>query len=217
MLLSAPELPWLQKAEAARIAREIIDASVTEARGLIGSLEFATAADTVGWSPPASGGSHELEEHVVPRAPGEQPTIGVAGALEFLALHRRAVPSACFVFILSDFLAPPSLETWEDALDRGWEVVPVVIQDPVWEHSFPDIDGILVPLRASTGGTRLVRLRRGESADRRESHEERRRLLLSGLGSLGIEPVLVSSSAIDAIFESFASWSAERQSASSPA
>ena len=213
MTLSAPELPWLHKSAAARIAAELIDASVTEARGLIGYLEFAVGAKTVGWSPPASGGAHTRDEHVVLSAPdGETPT-GVAGALDFLALHRRAVPSASFVFVLSDFLAPPPLEAWEDALDRGWDVVPVVIQDPVWEQSFPEIDGIVVPLGTSAGQVRLVRLRSGESAAWRDVHEERRSRLLAGFGSLGIEPVLVSSSAIEDVFEAFASWSTERESA----
>jgi len=213
MTLSAPELPWLHKSEAARIAAELIDASVTEAQGLIGYLEFAVGAETVGWSQPASGGAHALEEHVVLLEPDSETPTGVASALEFLAIHRRAVPSASFVFVLSDFLAPPPLEAWEDALDRGWDVVPVVIQDPVWEQSFPEIDGIVVPLASSAGRVRLVRLRSGESAALRNAHEERWSRLLAGLGSLGIEPVLVSSGAIDDVFEAFASWSTERQSA----
>lgn len=209
MTLSAPELPWLRKSEAARVAAELIDASVTEARGLIGYLEFAGRGETVGWSPPASGGAHALEEHAVE----QRASSGVAAALDFLALHRRAVPSASFVFVLSDFLAPPPLEAWEDALDRGWDVVPVVIQDRVWEQSFPEIDGIVVPLASSGGQVRLVRLRNGESATWRDAHEERRSRLLAGFGSLGIEPVLVSSAVIDEVFEAFASWSTERQSA----
>lgn len=213
MTLSSPELPWLHKSEAARIAAELIDASVTESRGLIGYLEFAVRAEVIGWSPPAGGGAHALEEHVVLLEPDAETPTGVAGALEFLALHRRAVPSASFVFVLSDFLAPPPLETWEDALDRGWDVVPVVIQDPVWEQSFPEIDGIVVPLASSAGRVRLVRLRSGESAAWRDAHEERRSQLLAGLGSLGIEPVLVSSAAIDDVLEAFATWSTERQSA----
>jgi uncharacterized protein (DUF58 family) len=213
MSLAAPGVPWLDKAEAARAAAEIIGASVTKARGLIGFLEFAAGRDTVAWAPPASSGTRVLDEHDLPRAAGDATAATVAGALDFLALHRRAVPSASFVFVLSDFLAPPPLSSWEDALDRGWDVVPVVIQDPVWEQSFPEIDGVVVPLASTSGRTRLVRLRRGESAAWRELHEERRARLLDDLDSLGIEPVLVSSAALDEVFESFAAWSTERQSA----
>jgi len=213
MAISAPELPWLDKAAAAEVAASIIAASVTEARGLVGLLEFGLDPDTVSWSPPTSSGDRTPESQPLPRLADGEPAAGAAGALDFLALHRRAVPSASFVFVLSDFLEPVPLESWEDAVDRGWDVVPVVIQDPVWEQSFPDIDGIVVPLGTSAGRTRLVRLRRGESAAWREAHEERRRALLAGLGSLGLEPVLIGSAGIEDVFESFASWTAERQSA----
>ena len=212
MTLPVTGLPWLDKAAACRLATEIIAASVSEARGLIGFLEFAAGRTTVGWAQPTSSADRVLEEHDLPGADGAEPQADAAGALDFLALHRRAVPSASFVFVLSDFLAPPPVEAWEDALDRGWDVVPVVIQDPVWEQSFPQIDGIVVPLASIAGRVRLVRLRAGESAAWRHEHEERRRLLLSDLDGLGLEPVLISSSELDDVFESFASWSTERQS-----
>lgn len=213
MSLPSSELPWLDKGAAARTCIEMIEASVTEARGLIGFLEFGDGADLVRWAPPASTGTRAFDEHELPRAEGGEPLPGVAGALDFLTLHRRQVPSASFVFVLSDFLAPPAVEAWEDAIDRGWDVVPVVIQDPVWEQSFPEIDGIVVPLQSSDGRLRLVRLRAGESTAWRSRHEERRRRLLDALGTLGVEPVLVSSAEPDEIFEAFTLWATERQSA----
>ncbi len=213
MALPASELPWLDKAAAARACIELIEASVTEARGLMGFLEFGDREDLVRWAPPASLGTRLFDEHALERSHAGAPLAGVAGALDFLALHRRQVPSASFVFVLSDFLAPPPVDAWEDAIDRGWDVVPVVIQDPVWEQSFPELDGIVVPLRTSGGRLRLVRLRNGESAAWRERHEERRAQLLDSLGTLGIEPVLVSSAEQDDLYESFTLWSTERQSA----
>jgi uncharacterized protein (DUF58 family) len=213
MALPTGGLPWLDKGAAAQLATEIVAASVLAARGLIGFLEFVAGRETVKWAQPSSSAATVLEEHDLPHGAGVEPPADVAGALDFLGLHRRAVPSASFVFVLSDFLTPPSVDAWEDALDRGWDVVPVVIQDPVWEQSFPQIDGIVVPLAPVAGRTRLVRLRRGESASWRRAHEERRARLLSDLDGLGIEPVLVSSADVDEVFESFAAWSTERQSA----
>ena len=213
MALPTAGLPWLDKGAAVQLATEIVAASVLAARGLIGFLEFAAGRGTVQWTQPTSSAAPVLEEHDLPSASDVAPAGDVAGALDFLGLHRRAVPSASFVFVLSDFLAPPSVEAWEDAIDRGWDVVPVVIQDPVWEQSFPQIDGIVVPLATVAGRTRLVRLRTGESAAWRQVHEERRAQLLSDLDGLGIEPVLISSSELDEVFESFAAWSTERQSA----
>jgi hypothetical protein len=213
MTLPAADLPWLDKPAAAEACIGMIEASVTDARGLIGFLEYGADEELVRWSPPTSTALKVFEEHELPRADGAEPLAGAWGALDFLALHRRQVPSASFVFVLSDFLVPPPLDAWEDAVDRGWDVVPVVIQDPVWEQSFPDIDGIVVPLRSSTGRLRLVRLRGGESAAWRARHEERRARLLDSLSTLGIEPVLVSSAEPDDVFEAFTLWATERQSA----
>ena len=98
---------------------------------------------------------------------------GVTTMFEFLTLHRRAVPSASFVFVLSDFIEPTPLATWEWALDRGWDVVPVVIQDPTWEQGFPDVDRLVLPLVGPDGRVRAVRLEKGESRRWRERHEAR--------------------------------------------
>ena len=67
-----------------------------------------------------------------------------------------------FVFVLSDFLPAPSREMWLIAVEHRWDVVPVVIQDPTWEQSFPDVSGIVVSLRdPGTGRVTPVRLREG--------------------------------------------------------
>jgi len=115
--------------------------------------------------------------------------------------------------VLSDFLEATPLETWESALDRGWDIVPVVVQDPVWEQRFPDVDRVVAPLVGSDGRVRLVRLAKGESQAWRERHEARLAGLVDGLRSLGVEPVLIGSDDREHVFEAFLSWSAERQAA----
>ena len=111
---------------------------------------------------------------------------------------------------------PPALETWERALDRGWDVVPVVVQDPIWELSFPDVDRIGIPMVDEAGRRRVVRLRRGESGAWRACHEERYAELLGGMRSFGIEPVLVSTVERAGVFDGFLSWSAEREAVLEP-
>ena len=205
-------IPWLCKSDAIAIAAELIEESVSEARGLIGRLEFTDDLDHVRWCPPgASRRTQALVDEAVPAAGLGEERSGVAAAFAFLALHRRAVPSASFVFVLSDLLDPPPLASWEWALDRGWDVVPVVIQDPVWEQGFPDVDGVVVPLLGPDGDRQLVRLRKGESARYRERNAERRELLLEGFRSLGIGCVLVSDADLAHVLDSFLSWSTERQ------
>ncbi len=211
MALGSPELPWLQKDQAALVAAELIAGSVAEARGLAGFLEYGRAPGVVSWCEPGSrGGSKALVDYTLGHDPGDEPA-GAAAPLEFLAAHRRAVPSASFVFVLSDFLVTSPFAAWEDALDRGWDIVPVVIQDPVWERSFPSVDGIVLPLTGSDGRRSLVRLGRGESARLKSEHEERSERLLGDFRALGIEVVQVASDDRDRILDAFLSWAAERQ------
>ena len=214
MALCPPGLPWLQKSEASRTAAALVEDSVAEARGFVGRLEFGASDDVVGWSAPAGArGAGALVDHVLPDPENMAGAGTVGGALEFLAYHRRSVPAASFVFVVSDFLVAPTLDTWERALDRGWDIVPVIVQDPIWEQSFPDVDGVGMPLVDDDGRLRIVRLRRGESQVWRARHEGRLAILLSGMRSLGIEPVIVSSVEPDRIFDAFVTWSAEREGA----
>jgi len=211
MRLYPTELPWLHKAEAMRTAADIIAESTAQARGFIGYVDYATGEEPF-WRPPRSHGEYWAikERHLAwPEfnAPGDTLERG----LEFLSGHRRSVPAGSFVFILSDFLAPPPDEAWTRALEHRWDVVPVVIQDPVWEGSFPAVASLVVPLADASGRLRLVRMRASEAARRREEHEQRRDLLLGGFRELGIEPILVSASDHAHIFGAFLAWSDERQ------
>jgi len=54
----------------------------------------------------------------------------LAHALEALAIGRLGRGS--FAFLVSDFLMLPSEDIWREALERGWDIVPVVLQSSVW-------------------------------------------------------------------------------------
>ena len=210
MAMASPGLPFLQKDLAATVAQTLIEDSVAESRGLIGCLEFGEHSERVAWCPPSSGRRSAAR---APYAVLPTESDGVTVALEFLAIHRRAVPSASFVFVLSDFLEQPAVELWDAALDRGWDVVPVVIQDPIWEQGFPDVDRLVVPVAGADGRIRPVRLRPGESERHRAWHEERLARFVADVRSVGIEPVLVGGHERERVFERFLDWSAERQAA----
>jgi hypothetical protein len=53
----------------------------------------------------------------------------LAHALEALAIGRLGRGS--FVFLVSDFLRSPPEDIWREALERGWDIVPVVLQSAV--------------------------------------------------------------------------------------
>jgi uncharacterized protein (DUF58 family) len=212
MRLCPAELPWLHKPAAVRVCAELIGASAVAARGFIGYLDFALGEEEPFWRPPQSPSElwHITERHLAFPEFQAQPD-NVARALDFLARHRRSVPSGSFVFLLSDFLEPPPREAWSRALEQRWDVVPVVIQDPVWEQSFPAVGSVVVPLADPDGRARPVRLRPREADRRRAEHECRIDRLRTELLSLGIEPILVSSSDSEEIFRSFLVWADERQ------
>ena len=116
------------------------------------------------------------------------------------------LPAGTFVFVLSDFLC--GLPDWHEAVDRRLDIVPVVLQDPVWERTFPDTGGAVLPLES--GPTRLTR---AESAERRRLNEDRFAQLLAGFDSLDLEPVFLEDANSDTILERFLCWAEVRRRA----
>jgi uncharacterized protein (DUF58 family) len=201
MSLFGEEWPWLHKPAAIREAVRLIGNSAVAARGLLGYFDEGEEAPF--WHPPRSEG--ELGRLDLERPFGAPEDTLVRG-LRYLIEQRRDLPAGTFVFVLSDFLVAPARDDWLWALERRWEIVPVVIQDPVWEQSFPDVAGVVVPF----GEAGLVRLSTSEVDKRRESNEERRRELLYELRALDLDPVLVSSHEPRDVLFSFLSWADQR-------
>jgi uncharacterized protein (DUF58 family) len=204
-------LPWLDKPRAVRETAELLMRSAVGAGGFVGYLDHA--AGTAYWEPPRGGRRpREVMEKRFAEAPFTAPADSLERALDHLAEHRRVVTSGAFVFVLSDFLPPPSDETWLQVLEHRWDLVPVVIQDPTWEQSFPDVHGIVLPLRDSrTGRAAPTRLSAREAAKRREANERRFAELLDVFHGLDLDPVIVSSSDPGDILSSFLDWSESRR------
>jgi uncharacterized protein (DUF58 family) len=199
-------LPWLSKPQALHNAAGLISESAIAARGFLGYLDLADESPL--WSPPRS--QRELRELEHER-PCTAPEDNLELAFEHLERHRRALPAGTFVFVLSDFLVSPPEDVWIGAHEHRWDVIPVVIQDPIWEQSFPDVSGLVVPLAdPRTGRRSLVRMRGRETAERREANERRLDALLDGFRALDLEPVLLSSDDRAEILWAFAAWSEQR-------
>jgi uncharacterized protein (DUF58 family) len=204
-------LPWLDKAVAMRHAAELIIESALIVGGFVGYLDFGSGSSY--WVPPRGG--RRLAELRQDRLPSDEffaPPDSLELTLQHLAEHRRSVTSGSFVFVLSDFLPLPTEEVWLAALEHRWDLIPVVIQDPVWEQSFPDVSGIVVPLREPGSRRRVpVRLRRKEVEQRRLENRERLQALLAGFEAIDIEPVLVSTADRGGILAAFLDWAEARR------
>jgi uncharacterized protein (DUF58 family) len=210
MRLFPGDFPWLRKREAQQAALELIRASAIEAHGFIGYLDFGDGEGEPFWLPPQSQSLWEYEDREDSGAAWRAPQANIEDAVEFLLRHPRSVPAGTFVFVLSDFLVPPSSETWLRVLERRWDLIPVVLQDPVWERSFPPIDGYRVRLADAQGDVREVQLRRGEAAGRRELNEQRWTNLLETFAEAALEPVVVASHEESEILRAFLDWAETR-------
>ena len=206
MALYPEGLPWLNKPEAMRVALELIATSAFHARGLFGYLDLA--GEDAFWRPPRSEAQAPLllEEEIANR-----PWTGAADNLDrgfdFFKLARLTLPPGSFVFVVSDFLVTPPADTWVSLLEHRWDVVPVVIQDPTWEQSFPPVWGVTLPVVDTERGTvGTVRLTRGRARELRERRERRLAKLLADFASLGLEPVLVEAADEEAVLQSFLAW-----------
>lgn len=206
MALHRPPLPWLDKARAMRNTVELILQSAALVGGFVGYLDYAEGEPY--WIAP-QGGRHlwELREERLGSDVFDAPPGSVGEAIVQLTEHTRAVTPGSFVFVLSDFLDPPGEEAWLRAFEQRLDVVPVVIQDPTWEQSFPDVSGIVVPLRdPRSGRTMDVRVTRREAAARRREHAERRARLFESFERLGLDPVSVSSAEPVELLPAFLDW-----------
>ena len=206
MSLFPRPLPWLDKPKALRVAGELIMDATLAARGFLGYFDQGEDEET--WVPPRT--HHELPEEAQSES-FHASEDNLALGFDFLARLHPPLPAGTFLFVLSDFLAPPSEDEWVAALERRWDIVPVVIQDPVWERSFPDVGGVVLPLFDQTSGKFVaVRLTEREAAHRRDENEARAAELIAEFRALDLGPVVVTTSDRGEIFQAFLEWADER-------
>ena len=207
MALFPDWLPWLDKQAAVREVGCMIVASGAATNALIG---FAAVDGREARVVPARRDRTQWRaiEQQFESGPADGPPESLDRALELLSRTARSVPPGTFVFLLSDFLPPPGPARLTDALAAGWDIIPVVVQDPVWERSFPDVSGRHAPAPRSRrphvlarsprpqGGTRPPRAQRAARrparphaarapARPRDRHEQRQTRRAHGVSGLG--------------------------------
>jgi uncharacterized protein (DUF58 family) len=217
MALYPPPFPWLSKPAAVHAATELIVASAEAANAAVAYLDYAGSDRRGGdpyWLAP---GSRAMLQRIEARRASiseyDAPDDGLTRALDFLGRFRSELSSGTFVFVVSDFIDAELREAaWVTAAARRWELVPVIVQDPTWERSFPDVGSLVVPLVDPRGGASVdVRVTRREARARREDNERRRRDLLAWLDRLGLDPVVLETSDPTAVDRAFLDWAARRR------
>jgi uncharacterized protein (DUF58 family) len=191
--------PWLSKPAAVSTVATVVAASAAEAHAAVGLLDLS--AEPL-WLPPRVGAGARVVERVAAAAPER----AAEPPLPYLAALRPRVGEGSFVFLVSDFLDGPPLDA-DVARARGWELVPVVVQDATWERSFPPVAGVVVPFVAP-GGTVVQRawVSRRAARSRRHANEARHAELVAGFARAGLVHVDISSSDETDVSDAFAAW-----------
>jgi uncharacterized protein (DUF58 family) len=208
MALFPDDLPWLSKPRALELVWAAVSTAAVRELGLAGYLDTASGE---GWFPPRSTAAFNDVAARQDSAGWTGDPDGLEQAFARLARSRRSLPPGTFVFVCSDFARPPRPESWLRALGFRWDLVPVVVQDPVWEQSFPPIGGIPIPFAEPDGRRmRKMRLSRKEAEGRRQSNESRLAELLVDFRSLGLDPIVIGDATPHAVVSAFTDWAEAR-------
>ena len=209
MALYGPPFPWLDKRRALTAATQAIAASAVAARSDLGYLDHTLTLPR--WAESSRAVPRSFAERLE-RGAFDAPPDSLGRLLELVRIRRADLPSGSFVFVLSDFLGRLPSEVLARAAGERWELVPVVIQDPFWERSFPLLDGVVVPVAdPGTGEVRDVRITAREARKRREANEARLERLLRMFRGLGHDPVLLDDHSPATIARSFLAWAERRR------
>jgi uncharacterized protein (DUF58 family) len=217
MALYQEPFPWLSKPAARQSVTALIVHSAQAANAAVAYLDYAGVAGRGGdpfWMTPSGRGVEQrIEARQSELAAYDAAPESLGLGLQFLGRFRSELSSGTFVFVVSDFLDVALDEgAWLTAAVRRWEIVPVVVQDPVWEQSFPELGSLVAPLvDAATGEVVEVRVSRREARARRDANESRRVDLLSWFRALGLDAVLIGTSEPAGIDRAFLDWAERRR------
>jgi uncharacterized protein (DUF58 family) len=210
MALYGGDLPWLDKRAAGAEALRQILAAVGAERGELAYTDHDGARPF--WLPPRGSGFREIVERRERDAPFGAPSDGLRRSLEAVFRHASLFPVGTFVFVISDFLSPVAARTWVRFRSLRLDLTPVVVQDPVWEQSFPDVGGVVLPLAdPATGSVGDVWVGPRAAKRRRVENEGRLAVIRAGFARLGFDPVMVDTADPHGIEALFHAWAERRR------
>lgn len=207
------DLPWLSKPTAIHEAIVAVITASHAARAYTGYLDFAEEAGGPArphWIAPR----RQSVAAIVTRLRDEfrAPPKSLELALDYLLGLPADAPAGTFVFAISDYLQPIPDTIWARARARRLDLVPVIVQDPVWEQSFPAVGGVALPVSdPGTGRRTALRLSRREARARREANEHRLEAMTSRFLGLGFDPVILGTADPMEIDAAFMAWARRRR------
>jgi uncharacterized protein (DUF58 family) len=200
MAVHTPPSPWLDKRAAAETAGCLIEASAAAEHGEVVSVDGALRHPVRPRREQQAGKTYDA------------PETSLSAALEALVRESRVLPTGSFVFVVSDFLVPVDARLWTRLRALRWDVVPVIVQDPVWEQTFPPVGGVVLPVAdPASGHVQDVWVSAREARERASVNERRLDELLARFRRLAFDPVLLATSDPSAIGDHFRAWAERRR------
>jgi uncharacterized protein (DUF58 family) len=200
MAINGPPSPWLDKRAAVDTAVRLIAASAAAEHGEIIHVDGALKR-------PVRRG---FERHA--DADYDAPESALRVALEALVRKHGVLPTGSFVFVVSDFLVPPPARLWMQLRALRWDVIPVIVQDPVWEQTFPAVGGVVLPVAdPASGRTEDVWVSPRQARERARANEARLDELRARFRRLGFDSVLLDTSDPNAVSDRFRAWAERRR------
>jgi uncharacterized protein (DUF58 family) len=211
MALYADPFPWLDKQAALETALRLIALSTEAERGELAYVHHDGGRPF--WLAPRTPGTTlELLETRRAGEHGAAAPGSLRAAFDALMRHVALFPHGTFVFVLSDFLEPLPARSWVRLRAQRWDVTPVVIQDPLWEQTFPDVSGVLLPLRdPADEDTGDIWLTRRAARAQAAGNERRLHQTLGGFERLGFDHVVLGTSDTAEISSRFQRWANRRR------
>jgi uncharacterized protein (DUF58 family) len=202
MAINPAPSPWLDKRAAVDAAARLIAASAVAEHG---EIAYADASARGPLWLGASRSALAAQEF-------DAPEDALRLALDALLRHCAALPNGSFVFVVSDFLVPVPARMWLRLRSLRWDITPVIVQDPVWEQTFPRVGGVVLPLAdPATGRVEDVWISRRDARSRALANERRLEDLLGRFRRLGFDPVLVGTSEPLDVAARFQAWAERRR------
>lgn len=206
MALYPREYPWLHKPDAVRLIAEVVALSAGHYHCPVSYL------DPSSWQAPSTSTGVDDVLQLIEEGRYDRSGDTVDSLFERLHSVEHLLPGGTFVFCCSDFMEVPSERMLAMILDAEWDLVPVVVQDPLWEQSYPDAAAeVALPVCDETGRFRLLRQSRAEVQERRQAHETRLRRLEELFTGYGFPPIVVSGTGSEELADALKSWNIRRR------
>lgn len=119
------------------------------------------------------------------------------------------LPKGTLVFLFSDFFVLPPKDLVEE-ISVVFDFHPVVVQHPVWEMDFPEIEGTFPFVRPENGETIEGFFTIKQARALAEEHCQRYRNISAFFASLDIEPITLTTNDEEECDRIFAIWNSER-------